>query len=487
MAVHGLRFKSGFSYVQAQQNSSWTGRTSDQTLLREWYVAKLLYPKLKLRNTWTVPPREDDEPASLEDADNNGFISDLAFSRDGRKLVAGCTNKNLYIFEPNTGKSRAIIRGAHADAITRVCFVSETQFVSGSADASIALWDIRKSVQSVNMLLGHTKPIRSLDYDYGEDLLVSSSFDCTLRYWYIPSLQVERSNTENEETENYRGVFLTCPNLTQASLFQDFESRKIACLNTQGTLYIIDNLNLRKLKSDMSGKRLDDSLALQLSWFTPNADLSRRNRLRIIQSDDYCPDVRAKVSKIHFVTFHPSLPLLLLRVSTTKRITLQPEIKDWTCLCNLQQVLGVSQDGTFSNHYTAVGAFGTDILEEKLIYAEEEKRFATLREKRSSFSKCGRLIASPGKHGVQLLSFSKELHLPLDYKKDKNESGCSQQSEMSSLFSAQFWPTMTKRLTTVSLLERPVDSTMCVRFSPHDFLLAVGDANEHVSFFQPVV
>lgn len=482
MTEHTKKLKSGYSYARSQQQSSWIGRTSDHTTLREWYISKLLYPKMTLRNTWTVPPFESDDMSMEEDT--SGFISDMAFSRGGRKLVAGCTNKNLYVFEPNTGKSRAVIRGAHNNPITRVCFVSETQFVSGSVNGTIALWDIRKSVQSINVLSGHTKSIRSLNYDYDEGLLISSSFDGNVRYWHIPSLQVERSTADNQETESYRCVLFSCPNLNQVCFYDGNHSKKLACVNSYGTLFVLDNLNLHKLKDDMHGLRLDDSLNLQLSWFTPNADPTKRNRISIVPSEDYCPDVRAKVSKVHFATFHPSFPLVLLRLVTSKRIGMQQETKDWSCLCRLQHSLS---DENVANYYTSAHGFASDILEEKLLYAEEETRFASLREKRPSFSKCGRIIASPDKRGVRLLGFSEELNTPLDSYQKKKTVPSPSAGWMSSLFSAEFWPTASSHLTTVSHLERAVDSVTCARFSPQDMLLAVGDTNEQVSFYQPAI
>lgn len=446
-----------------------------------WTFSRLLYSKLTLERKWIKPPSpESDDGIPLQSSSaiiQSGFISDLAFSFDGRFLVAGSTCSDVYLFDPHTTRPEIVIRKASPDAITRVCFAGKNRFVLGSANGSLTLWDARNSKEAVCSLVGHTKVIRSISYDRDKDILVTSSSDDQLRYWKLAECakSVQNDTVSEEEIEEPCGVLLNCPNISLACMSPTL--KKLALITSNGTLYIVDNLDLDHLKSDVHLFRFDNSIMLQLSWFTPNSALKRRNRLRVIGANDTVPDYPAKITKVSHVDFHDSQPLLVARMTTMRQLAPTLVKKEWTCAYSLHEV---SDTAALYYSHECVASLGSDVVQEKLIYSCEEERYNPLREKRLSFSSCGRLIASPSKKCVRLLGFSKELNMPFDWK--------SKQMRQSSILSFDsLWSSSTENFSVFSTIDMPENVSICTKFSPHDYLLAVGDINDHVYFFRPVL
>ena len=92
---------------------------------------------------------------------------------------------------------------------------------------------------------------------------------------------------------------------------------------------------------------------------------------------------------------------------------------------------------SFEENFTMfnTSAFGANVLQDILVFATEEARYASFREKQPSFSLCGRVIASPDIDGVKLLRFSDNMGTcssPVSTKR----TACP----MDSLFNAGYWP-----------------------------------------------
>lgn len=445
---------------------------------QHWKMARMLYSSLRLRDEWRKPPREDDGIVEQR-AEEVGFISDLSFSPDCKNLVASSTAGDVFILHPSNGRAKSVISDAHCSPVSRVLFVDNVQFVSGSTDCTVKLWDVRNTKKCVNTLQGHTKAIKTMDYSKDEDLLVTSSFDGQLRYWHLPYYQVERTDDHDSEDATYhRGSLLLCPNFAYAAMSPT--CKKLVCANSHGVLYVVSNLCIRTLKSALLGKRFDDSFQTQLAWFTPNASTHRQNRMHVISYADYIPiDQAATISKIGYMTYHPKTPLLLMRLSTQCKQGFSSQTEEWLCVCNMQQNFATND----KQNIFARKSFGSDIFEETLLFRSQERRFASFREKRPAFSECGRVIASPDKDGVRIMAFSEKLDLPSTHLTKKSTS-----SSIGDIFNLDCFSGSTAELVLLQNVVRPADTTICCKFSPlNDFLLAVGASDGTVSFIQPAI
>lgn len=458
-----------FAYVTDVNKLGAIGAVSDSTHHWELKCLRLLYPRMGLHTEWQKPSSRDHNPADGRSTPDKGFISDLDFSRDGKHLLAGSSNGDAYLFNPNNQKLTTSINISDT-ATLKVLFAGEQNFVTASADHSILLWDIRNTRQAINSLKGHTNLIRTLDYHEPSEKLISSSYDGNVRYWHLPSYQVEREDTDSEETANYRGIFLKCTDLNRIAL--NWCSKKLLLITSKGVIFSISNLSVDHIKEDVQFGRLDDSTPLLLSWITPNASTNRRNALRIISASDYTINPQFTVSKIHQLTTHPTLPVTLIRFSATQKTLYSNKMKDWTSIYMLDLTIPVDDS------IDSLKAFGTDIMEENLLFSCEETRYSTLFEKKSCFSKCGRVIASPDKSGVRLLAFSEKLDTPISARKALS-------ANFNIFGESSLWSYEPNSMCTIATITRDTDSVMCTRFSEADLLLAVGEMEGKVSFHQP--
>ena len=458
-----------YNLATVERPRSLLGSVPASTYNQQWRTLQTLYPLMKFHKEWKKPKvvSEGYEDPCPED----GFVCDINFSEDGKKMVAGSSIGDVHLFDPNIQKHVATMNTSHY--VLRVCFTGNTQFAVGLSDSSILLWDIRNVKAPVNTLLGHSKLIRGLEYDEESHQLISTSYDGQIRYWHIPSYQVERGDYDNSETTRYRGILFKCPKVEQTSV--SWESRRMVCVNSKGVIFSISNLDLDHLGEDLGMVRLDDTLPLLMSWIMPNASTNKRNAIRIVEGFDYNPHDNSTVSRIHHILLHPRLPLVLVRFCTTTSDHLNITKRDWLSVYSLQNVFDVT-DGSKSE---AVKAYGIDIMCDSLLYNVEISRYCVLSEKKVCFSKCGRLVASPDKHGINLMSFSHDLDFPVLTKRN---------GSISALFEPSFYSNnSTPDLHTVLHIPRGSDAVMCTKFSESGggLLLTAGEKDGKISFHLP--
>ena len=470
-----------FAHSRSQQYSG-MGSDSDTMFYTRWHLSCSVFPRMCLRKVWNSheynhPGREEIvEPVEVgvSDADECGFISDLAYSSSGRLLVASTSSNYLFLLDPNLGTVVLSYFKPHKGAISRVKFVSEYQFVSGSADCTIGYWDIRNPKQALNFLTFHSRPIRSLDYFSANDYLVSSCQEGLICYTHLPTFSVDKKEEQSEDT--VQGTLLKCPNLNHCYFSETQEMAVIS--NHTGTLFVIHNLDIMHLQKDLQNIVLDDTSNMQLCWFEPNCMPNKRNRVMVVGSSEYSPVESAIIQSMSHLSPYPSEPLALMRIKTSKTLDLMREVKDWTCVCRIKEESQVGNGDDGLKHYIA--SYGSNVLNGVLLYAEEESRYASLREKKPSFSVCGRVIASPDIHGVRLLKFSSSMDTCL------NPSSNESSNSIDSLFLLKDSCCSYSKLEVAGHLPGAEKSVLCCRFSPNDpTLLAVGDANGCISFYSP--
>ena len=122
-------------------------------------------------------------------------LSAISYLPDKRHLYAGIDTGELRLWDFSVGarKQAWLLIGSHKGSITSVAAISASSRVnaaaglvlSGSADASIKVWDVKLRVQEthvcVQTLVGHSGTVTSLVHRGA--CILSSSTDCTVRIW----------------------------------------------------------------------------------------------------------------------------------------------------------------------------------------------------------------------------------------------------------------------------------------------------------------
>jgi WD40 repeat protein len=107
----------------------------------------------------------------------------LSFSPDGRWLAAAGNSPMIRILDVNSGQTVMTLNTRPAKVYALV-FVDNRRLATGGTDNRIRMWDL-ESRQATSHLVGHTGTVAALACDSRGTVLVSGSYDTTLRVWNL--------------------------------------------------------------------------------------------------------------------------------------------------------------------------------------------------------------------------------------------------------------------------------------------------------------
>ncbi|KIK66265.1 hypothetical protein GYMLUDRAFT_929463 [Collybiopsis luxurians FD-317 M1] len=111
-------------------------------------------------------------------------INSVAFSPSGTKIVTGCDDRMVRIWDATTGAQLGHSLQGHEDWVTSVAFSPDgTRIVSGSGDQTVRIWDANTGAQLGDSLQGHEDWVTSVDFSPDGTRIVSGSYDETVRIW----------------------------------------------------------------------------------------------------------------------------------------------------------------------------------------------------------------------------------------------------------------------------------------------------------------
>ncbi|MBS0207312.1 MAG: WD40 repeat domain-containing protein [Planctomycetes bacterium] len=109
-------------------------------------------------------------------------IRSLAFSPDDTQLASGGDDRQLIVWDPRGGGEKYRLP-SRTGKIHVLCYCGNQMLAAGSSDNQIRVWDVAQGAETFR-LTGHTGSVVALDYHAPTGLLVSGSFDTTVRLWY---------------------------------------------------------------------------------------------------------------------------------------------------------------------------------------------------------------------------------------------------------------------------------------------------------------
>ncbi|KAF8468980.1 WD40-repeat-containing domain protein [Kalaharituber pfeilii] len=144
-------------------------------------------------------------------------IWSIRFSGDGRELVAGANDNNLYVYDIETQNVILKLSG-HEDDVNAVCFADVNSphiLFSGSDDSTLKVWDRRSmaSRQFVGVFAGHLEGLTYIDSKGDGRYVLSNGKDQTMKLWDIRNMmdpsafdKIKRTNYSvgfDYRSENY--------------------------------------------------------------------------------------------------------------------------------------------------------------------------------------------------------------------------------------------------------------------------------------------
>ncbi|CAD8065766.1 unnamed protein product [Paramecium sonneborni] len=110
----------------------------------------------------------------------------ITFNKDQSLVLAGC-GQDIRVFQHQQGKLNEInILKEHKDYVQALNFMNKTNnFSSGSLDKSILIWQVigHNQWSCQQILNGHQNSIFCVVLNNNDDLIISGSFDKTIKFW----------------------------------------------------------------------------------------------------------------------------------------------------------------------------------------------------------------------------------------------------------------------------------------------------------------
>lgn len=172
-----------------------------------------------------------------------GAIFNVKFSPDGKVLVAACENSCLQFYDPVRCKKTCEVIQAHSGCVNCIHFLNQCTFATGSDDKTIRVWDLRKAAVPLHVLKGHKGWVKNIGFDKNSGILMSSSFDGTVRIW-------DFDETE-EDGEIRNEIVIKQPDMIRAKLSNDCTKLFLTLTDGSGIM-VFHDLNLRTMSMDYS-------------------------------------------------------------------------------------------------------------------------------------------------------------------------------------------------------------------------------------------
>lgn len=114
-------------------------------------------------------------------ADTFGLVHAVVFHPSGQELAATAEEEIRFWREPD-GQRSGVLRG-HTDDVWSIAYNEDgTLLVSGSWDQTLRLWDLTTQ-KSIRTFSGHTKGVVAVAFSPDATMIVSGSYDHTIRIW----------------------------------------------------------------------------------------------------------------------------------------------------------------------------------------------------------------------------------------------------------------------------------------------------------------
>jgi WD40 repeat protein len=114
----------------------------------------------------------------------------LAYSPDGTRLASAGEGRDVRLWDTGTGELMQTLPPRRAK-ILALAFCSAGRLAVGGSDNVIRVWDLADRRERFE-LVGHTGSVTALTWDASDGMLLSGSFDTTVRLWQLPAENVDR-------------------------------------------------------------------------------------------------------------------------------------------------------------------------------------------------------------------------------------------------------------------------------------------------------
>lgn len=109
----------------------------------------------------------------------------MALSRDAGRCFAGCSDKDVKVWDVSTGTLKVALKGHEGPVGALAVFHSSSgRILTGSGDATVRAWDLERN-RCDCVMEGHSGPVLSLVISSDDRRVYSASSDASIRVWEV--------------------------------------------------------------------------------------------------------------------------------------------------------------------------------------------------------------------------------------------------------------------------------------------------------------
>jgi mitogen-activated protein kinase organizer 1 len=135
-------------------------------------------------------------------------IHSAIYSQDGQYILTASADRHVKLFSSTSGQEIQSYSG-HGKAVLDVSLPagSNAHFASCSGDRQVYVWDVQ-TAKTVQRFADHTQRVNSVFFNKDSTLVVSGSYDSTVKVWDVRQISKRPIQTLTEGKDSIESVFL---------------------------------------------------------------------------------------------------------------------------------------------------------------------------------------------------------------------------------------------------------------------------------------
>ncbi|KAJ3321242.1 WD repeat-containing protein 83 [Boothiomyces sp. JEL0866] len=137
---------------------------------------------------------------------HTGSVHSAIYSKDGEYVLSAGGDRSIKLWNPKTETCIFTYTGHGKEVLSVQLPLNEnTRFASGSGDRSVFLWDVSTG-KTVQRFHDHTQRVNAVDFNKEGQIIISGSYDATVRIWDCRSLSKRPVQTLSEAKDSVEWV-----------------------------------------------------------------------------------------------------------------------------------------------------------------------------------------------------------------------------------------------------------------------------------------
>ena len=191
---------------------------------------------------------------------HSGPIYIAKFNNSGEYLMTGSEDRSTCLYNPSKNLMIKQYKNLHNYDICGLdIYKDNSKFVTGGGDKNVIVTDVIES-KTVRKFMGHNSRVNSVSLNEENTLIVSASYDTTVKFWdnransHHPIDTIKGFKDSVTSAEIINGFEIVCSSMEGSTRFYDIrvgqftsddigEAVQAMCMSNSGRAYVVSALN----------------------------------------------------------------------------------------------------------------------------------------------------------------------------------------------------------------------------------------------------